>query len=162
MKPGLAGPPFPERAKQGATVAIASLERPSVPVAVGTCLIDVSALQSVRGAKGHAVQTMHWAGDEIWSYSNSGKPGMDPPEELPGWISTDDDVKGIEGSAADLTLDDGEEGGVSLTTATSTSVAKEAKKEVESEITQEEVLDKVDVEHMSTKGRTNRHSCTIS
>ena len=50
MTPGLAGgPPFPERAKKGTVVAVASTERPSVPMMVGWCEIDVSALGKVQG-----------------------------------------------------------------------------------------------------------------
>jgi translation initiation factor 2D len=86
MTPGLAaGPPFPSRATKGAVVAIASTDRPSVPMAIGVCGIDVSALQKVQGAKGHAVESMHWVGDELWSFSTSGKSGQQPPEELPKW-----------------------------------------------------------------------------
>jgi translation initiation factor 2D len=86
MTPGLAsGPPFPPRARQGAVVAIASTERPSVPMAIGVCEIDVSALQKVQGAKGHAVENMHWVGDELFNFSTSGKSGQQPPEELPEW-----------------------------------------------------------------------------
>lgn len=120
MTPGLQrGPPFPAKAKKGAIVAIASLESPTIPMAVGTCEVDVSALGDVRGAKGHAVQTFHWAGDEIWSWSTSGKPGGDPPEYLKGW---DDEWKQEDDSLAEqadnLKLEgaDQEEGGVSLGT----------------------------------------------
>ncbi|EOD52216.1 putative rna binding protein ligatin protein [Neofusicoccum parvum UCRNP2] len=56
MTPGLQnGPPFPQKAKKGAVVAVASLESPTVPVTVGVCEIDVSALQQVQGARGHAL-----------------------------------------------------------------------------------------------------------
>ena len=114
MTPGLAGgPPFPERAKKGATVAIASTERPSVPVAVGWCEIDVNALGQVQGSKGHAVRNMHWAGDEAWNYGAGGRSGQEPPEEIEGWLHN--------GRSEDLTqqldhldLDKNEDGGVSL------------------------------------------------
>ena len=85
MTPGLAGPPFPPHAVTGAMVAIASLNSPSVPVAVGTCAIDIASLTSTAGAKGHAVEVMHWVGDEVWSYSTTARPGRQPPEQLEGW-----------------------------------------------------------------------------
>ncbi|CAE7195454.1 hypothetical protein CFE70_007588 [Pyrenophora teres f. teres 0-1] len=114
MTPGLQrGPPFPNKATKGAIVAIASLEAPTVPMAVGECAIDVSALGQVQGTKGHAVSTFHWAGDEIWSWSSTGKPGGQPPDVLDGW----DDDKGEEASLAERTaaVDLGDdEGGVTL------------------------------------------------
>jgi len=115
MTPGLAGgPPFPARAKKGAVAAIAGTDKPSVPFAVGVCEIDVSALGKVQGAKGHAVENMHWYGDELWSYSPNEKPGKQAPEEIEGWVSVGDDG-GIAQETADLGLDEGEEeGGVSL------------------------------------------------
>jgi len=115
MTPGLArGPPFPERAKKGAVVAVASLERPSVPVAVGVCEIDVSALRKVQGERGHAVENMHWAGDELWSWSMNDRPGRPAPEEIEGWVKVLDE-DGLAGKAGDLDLEDGDdEGGVSL------------------------------------------------
>lgn len=113
MTPGLQnGPPFPAKAKKGAVVAIASLENPSVPVTVGRCEIDVSALGSTQGTRGHAVQTMHWAGDEIWSYSTSNKPGQNPPDRLDGWLPDDVNEEDITGQTASLTLADEDEGGV--------------------------------------------------
>ncbi|KAG8625791.1 hypothetical protein KVT40_006192 [Elsinoe batatas] len=113
MTPGLAGPPFPPKAIKGATVAVASLESPSVPVTVGTCVIDVSSLQSARGAKGHAVETIHWAGDELWSFSTANKPGRQQPDEIPEWLQTGD-ADALADSTAGLTLDDDEDGGVQL------------------------------------------------
>lgn len=114
MTPGLAGPPFPAGAKLGAVVAIASLENPSVPVAIGICTIDISTLQSARGAKGHAVEILHWAGDEVWDWSTSGKSGLTPPENLEGWI--DESADNLAGDAENLKIDDDEveEGGVAL------------------------------------------------
>ena len=47
MTSGLAGPPFPSGEVKGALVAVASLEKPSVPMVVGICGIDVAALQEV-------------------------------------------------------------------------------------------------------------------
>ena len=114
MTPGLQrGPPFPKKATKGAIVAIASLEAPTVPMAVGECVIDVSALGKVQGTKGMAVSTFHWAGDELWSWSSTGKAGTEPPDILQGW----DDDNGEEASLAERTaavdLDD-DEGGITL------------------------------------------------
>ncbi|KAF2271911.1 uncharacterized protein EI97DRAFT_427338 [Westerdykella ornata] len=115
MTPGLQrGPPFPAKATKGAVVAIASLEAPTVPMAVGTCEIDVASLQEVRGAKGHAVQTFHWSGDELWAWGPSGKPGLEPPDHLEGWA---DDKAGDADLAAPmdrLDLEGGHDGGVAL------------------------------------------------
>lgn len=114
MTPGLANrPPFPTKAKKDAVVAIASLDSPSVPVCVGRCEIDVSALGDVVGTKGHAVQTMHWAGDELWAYSTSGKSGQSQPEHIDGWLSEHVE-EDIAGQTADMILDDQVEGGVAL------------------------------------------------
>ncbi|KAK7514837.1 uncharacterized protein IWZ02DRAFT_172398 [Phyllosticta citriasiana] len=116
MTPGLQnGPPFPEKAKKGAAVAIASLESPTVPMAVGVCAIDVSALQDVRGAKGHAVKMIQWAGDELWAWSTGGKPGISPPDHIDGWLASQSDVEQIQAQldAADL-QDEDENGGVTL------------------------------------------------
>ncbi|KAF1937258.1 eukaryotic translation initiation factor SUI1 family protein [Clathrospora elynae] len=100
MTPGLQrGPPFPTRATKGAIVAIASLEAPTVPMAVGECEIDVSALDKVQGMKGQAVSTFHWAGDELWSWSSTGKAGREPPDIIEGW----DDDRGEEASLAERT-----------------------------------------------------------
>jgi len=159
MTPGLAGgPPFPPRAKKGSPVAIASIEKPSVPVAVGSCLIDVSALETVQGAKGHAVQSMHWAGDEIWGYSTSGKPGVSAPEELPGWLEDGVDVKDLANETAGLDInddDDREEGGVSLggpETAHGREQPGTAPDDDQSTAQHEEESDKPSVPKMSTKG----------
>lgn len=90
MTPGLArGPPFPAGATKKSIVAVASLENPSVPRVVGVCEIDVSSLQQVQGAKGHAVRGYHWDGDEIWGWSQSGKPGSDAPDMIEGWDPPD-------------------------------------------------------------------------
>lgn len=113
MTPGLQrGPPFPKKATKGAIVAIASLESPTVPMAVGTCAIDISALEKVQGAKGHAVQTFHWAGDEIWSWSNAGKSGTEPPAQLDGWDEQDERDTELSAQTAGLDLEG--DGGVAL------------------------------------------------
>lgn len=126
MTPGLAnGPPFPPEAKKGAVVAIASLDSPSVPVAVGICAIDISALQQVQGSKGHAVDSLHWAGDELWAWSDKGKPGGVMPEALDAWLEegkVDDVVNGVDG--LNITNED-RDGGVPLNGSGSTNDAKE-------------------------------------
>ncbi|KAK1092010.1 hypothetical protein LTR48_005173 [Friedmanniomyces endolithicus] len=115
MTPGLAGgPPFPERAKRGAVVAVASLEKPSVPVAVGVCAIDVCSLQKVQGERGHAVETLHWAGDDLWSYSTNETPGRQAPEEIEGWKRLLEEQQLDDKVAGTRLEDEDEEGGVSL------------------------------------------------
>ena len=145
MTPGVQnGPPFPAKATKGAVVAIASLESPSVPVAVGSCLIDVSSLVQVQGSRGHAVQTMHWAGDEIWSYSTSGKAGTSPPESLEGWLPSEADEQKLADQAADMNIDgDEDEGGVALQEASNESPQGTA----EDDMVQEEAA-----KEMTTKG----------
>ena len=86
MTPGLANdPPFPARAVKGAVVAVASLNRETVPLFVGVCEIDVAGLGDVQGTKGHAIRGVHWQGDELWTWSSSSRPGQQPPEYLEGW-----------------------------------------------------------------------------
>jgi translation initiation factor 2D len=128
MTPGLfGGPPFPPRATKGAVVAIAALDRPSVPVAVGVCEIDVSALQQVRGAKGQAVENVHWAGDELWAYSTGSRPGQQPPEEIEGWKGVLQE-RGLLEQAENLTLEDQEgDGGVPLEEGTKKAEANASK-----------------------------------
>ncbi|KAL1969350.1 hypothetical protein VTN77DRAFT_9543 [Rasamsonia byssochlamydoides] len=119
MTPGLAnGPPFPAGAVKGSTVAVASLDKPTVPVFVGVCEIDVAGLGEVQGAKGHAVRGVHWEGDELWAWSSSSRPGQPSPEFLEGW---DQEVNDIEEGVDELTLEEkqreeklDEQGGVSL------------------------------------------------
>ena len=115
MTPGLAGgPPFPEAAKQGAVVAVAATDRPSVPVVVGYCEIDVSALGKVQGAKGHAVKNVHWAGDEAWAFSGGGKAGQRAPEEIEGWVQILE-ARGLTEQVDSLDLEEqDEEGGVAI------------------------------------------------
>lgn len=72
MVPGLIGPPFPDAAKKGKLVAIASSESPSVPLVVGVCEVDVCGLTRVVGEMGRAVRVVHWVGDEIFNYGGHG------------------------------------------------------------------------------------------
>lgn len=107
MTPGLANePPFPPRAVKGAVVAVASVDRHTVPSFVGICEIDVSALGEVQGTKGHAVRGLHWEGDELWAWSSSPRPGRPAPEYLQGW---DEEAGGVEEGVEGLTLEDQEE-----------------------------------------------------
>ncbi|KAJ5620089.1 hypothetical protein N7510_004073 [Penicillium lagena] len=107
MTPGLANePPFPQRAVKGAVVAVASVDRHTVPLFVGVCEIDVSALGEVQGTKGHAVRGLHWEGDELWAWSSSPRPGCPAPEYLQGW---DEEADGVEEGVKELTLIDQEE-----------------------------------------------------
>ena len=118
MTPGLQrGPPFPAKAKKDAIVAIASLERPSVPRVVGICEINVAGLQEVQGAKGHAVRGEHWDGDEIWAWSNTNKAGGAVPEQIEGWDVNNEgtDIEdGMKNLGIDDQWDDNEDGGVPL------------------------------------------------
>ncbi|KAL9104884.1 MAG: hypothetical protein Q9163_000201 [Psora crenata] len=118
MTPGLArGPPFPPKAKKGSIVAVASVEKPSVPVVVGVCEIDVASLGQVQGAKGHAVRSEHWDGDEVWGWSTTGKPGSSAPDHIYGWESMGSNAclgEAIHNLTIDDQEDEGEEGGVPL------------------------------------------------
>ncbi|KAF1814564.1 hypothetical protein P152DRAFT_480727 [Eremomyces bilateralis CBS 781.70] len=114
MTPGLAGPPFPSNATKGSIVAIASWDTPSVPMAVGTCVIDVSILTRVQGTKGHAVEPVHWYGDELWDWSPNGIPGKKSPEELESWLQEEDTADGVTQLTEELELED-TDGGVPLT-----------------------------------------------
>ena len=123
MTPGLArGPPFPTSARKGSVVAIASLERPSVPLVVGVCEIDVAGLQEVVGAKGHAVRGKHWEGDEIWAWGQGGSSGRRAPESLEEWDSNNG-MKELGEQFGKAIVDDSEddqgEGGVSVDLAAS-------------------------------------------
>lgn len=151
MTPGLAnGPPFPAKAQKGAVVAVASLENPSVPVTVGVCLVDVSALGSVQGSRGHAVQTMHWAGDELWAYSTSNKAGVNPPDSIDGWLPREVDEGEIAQQTSSMTLEDEEEGGVVLgQKSNGKGVATE---EADDEPAKEETVAEAEVAQMTTKG----------
>ena len=126
MTPGLLdGPPWPEAATKGSVVAMASSNpgKDTVPVWIGVCEIDVSALGDVRGSKGRAIKGLHCVGDELWSWSSTpGLSGMPEPESLAGWEATrrsdrDTGPASIEHGMEDLELgdeDEEEEGGVAL------------------------------------------------
>lgn len=121
MTPGLVGgPPWPEAAKIGAVVAVAGMEKDSVPVWVGACKIDVSSLGRVQGAKGAAVEGVHWEGDEIWGWSQTGVGGRPSPDRIEGWDSRAEDL-GEAVQNLDLEDDDdpdmADQGGVALTPA---------------------------------------------
>ncbi|KAH1638608.1 hypothetical protein KXV25_004433 [Aspergillus fumigatus] len=112
MTPGLADePPFPESAVKGAVVAVAGLDRHTVPLFVGVCEIDIAGLGEVQGTKGHAVRGVHWEGDELWAWSSSSRPGQPAPEYLAGWDleAGEEDVAEIEERATGLSLDQGQQ-----------------------------------------------------
>ena len=119
MTPGLVGgPPWPEAAKAGSVVAVAGLERPSVPVCVGVCKVDISSLGQVQGSKGAAVEGVHWEGDELWSWSQFGNGGRSAPENIEAWDMTSANVQGgierLDLEDADADEDGQEDGGVAL------------------------------------------------
>ncbi|KAF2717938.1 hypothetical protein K431DRAFT_288087 [Polychaeton citri CBS 116435] len=117
MTPGLAaGPPFPQGAKKGAVVGVAATNRPSVPVVVGVCEVDVAQLGTVAGARGKAVENLHWYEDELWDFAGGGsaKGGLEAPEEIEGWadvLSNRGLVEKMKGAEIE---DDAAEGGVRL------------------------------------------------
>ncbi|KAL8769876.1 MAG: hypothetical protein Q9209_004314 [Squamulea sp. 1 TL-2023] len=156
MTPGLArGPPFPPKATRGSIVAIASLERPSVPVVVGVCEIDVASLQEVRGVKGHAVRGEHWDGDEIWAWSQAGGGGGKAPDKIQGW-DTDSAIDGLEKRLTDVIVKDSDdaqnEGGVPIPP-TAAQKGKENDRNDAAEGEDAEPYDRVDIEEreLSTK-----------
>ena len=163
MTPGLArGPPFPAKATKGAVVAIASLEKPSIPMVVGVCEIDVSKLQEVQGAKGHAVRGEHWDGDEIWAWSSSGKPGASAPDEIGGWNIVNDHTdlrEGIEHLAVDDHEEDADEGGVPLEKEVEDTQKVEPRNEhIEGEDPESYTKAAEDEKQLSTKGMTRFHA----
>lgn len=116
MTPGLArGPPFPSKATKNSIVAIASIENPSVPRVVGECDIDVASLRQVQGAKGRAVRGHHWEGDEIWAWSQGGKPGGEAPDTIDGW-DLEAEYEELNEGIDDLSIgdQDDDDGGVRL------------------------------------------------
>ncbi|KAJ8097320.1 hypothetical protein POJ06DRAFT_29413 [Lipomyces tetrasporus] len=64
MLPGLI-PPFPLTLKTGSIVAIASAERPTVPLAVGICNVDLGSITRVQGQHGKAILIIQCYGDEL-------------------------------------------------------------------------------------------------
>ncbi|KAK9238443.1 hypothetical protein V1525DRAFT_401072 [Lipomyces kononenkoae] len=64
MLPGLI-PPFPSPLKTGSIVAIASNERPTVPLAVGICNVDLGTITKVQGQHGKAILIIQCYGDEL-------------------------------------------------------------------------------------------------
>lgn len=155
MTPGLQrGPPFPKKATKGAIVAIASLESPTVPMAVGTCEIDVSALEKVQGVKGHAVSTFHWAGDELWSWSSTSKPGSEPPDVIEGWDDAKDEEADLAERTAAVDLDE-QEGGVALDADPTERSEAEKAQGVEGEEApgNHDFVDVIDDKELTTKGK---------
>jgi translation initiation factor 2D len=155
MTPGLQrGPPFPPKATKGAIVAIASLEAPTIPVVVGTCEIDVSSLEKVQGAKGHAVQTFHWASDEIWSWSTTGNPGIDPPGFIQGWDDEQDEDTQLATQTAAMGLQHDQKGGVQLdSNPTERSEAEKAQGiEGASASTNKDFIEEVEDKELTTNG----------
>ncbi|KAL8927878.1 MAG: hypothetical protein Q9172_001178 [Xanthocarpia lactea] len=157
MTPGLArGPPFPSKATKGSIVAVASLEKPSVPMVVGVCEIDVASLQQVRGAKGRAVRGEHWDGDEIWAWNHGGAGGgAQAPDEIEGWDKATD-VGALAERLNNVAVEDSDdaqnEGGVPIPlTAAQTSSERAKNNYVEGE--DAETFEKVNVEEkeLSTK-----------
>lgn len=109
MTPGLANePPFPARAVQNAVAAVASLDRPTVPLFVGVCEINIASLGEVQGTKGHAVRGLHWEGDELWAWSSSSRPGQPAPEYLDGWEEGGEGGEDLNGRVANMTLEETE------------------------------------------------------
>ena len=161
MTPGLArGPPFPSKAIKDSIVAVASLDKPSVPMVVGICEIDVASLQQVQGAKGHAVRGEHWDGDEIWAWSPVGKPGGSAPEQIEGWAVDVPDLS-LRDGLEPLTIDDdddddAEEGGVSLSQEPEQHTRLEPRNEfVEGEnAISYEVVEEEEEKELSIKGRS--------
>jgi hypothetical protein len=165
MTPGLQrGPPFPKKATKGAVVAVASLEAPSVPMAVGTCVIDVSALDKVQGMKGHAVQTFHWAGDELWSWTSSSKPGTDAPDYIEGWDEEKQEDSTLASQAAATRLEDDDAGGVALNSDPTERSAAEKAQGVEGEDPPsiKDSFELVDDKELSQKGRVRDKICSMS
>lgn len=155
MTPGLAGPPFPSKAKKGAVVCIASTDSPTVPLVVGICNFDISDLHTVQGAKGHAVETLHWSGDELWLWSTNGRPGIRPPESLGGW--QDDDGEGDLADKAQglISEDNDEDGGVSINQALreNDKVQNQDGYKKGDDAVEEELLADAQVRTLNTQGR---------
>ena len=158
MTPGLArGPPFPVKATKDSIVAVASLDKPSVPMVVGTCEIDIAHLQQVQGSKGHAVRGEHWDGDELWAWSSTGMPGRAAPEHIEGWdVDTINASlrEGVQHVVIEDDDDDTEEGGVSLNQKAEQRKVSESRNEfVEGEEARPNEVDREEDKDLSTKGR---------
>ncbi|RSL98984.1 hypothetical protein CEP52_009973 [Fusarium oligoseptatum] len=114
MIPGLIKAPSAEwdsRAITGSVVAVAGMQKDTVPLWIGTCQVDICKLPpSVRGQKGVAVKALHWAGDECWSWRPLGSGGQAPPESLDGWPGlTAGAAEGIQQMSLEDNEDDGHE-----------------------------------------------------
>lgn len=95
-------------------MAIASIEKPSVPRVVGECDIDVASLRQVQGVKGRAVRGHHWEGDEIWAWGQGGKPGGEAPHTIDGW-DLEAESEELNERVEDLSMgDQDDDGGVLL------------------------------------------------
>lgn len=111
MTPGLVGgPPFPSQATKDAIVCVASTESPTVPRFIGVCAVDVSQLGSVQGTKGHAVNGVHWEGDEIWAWSSTSTGGRMAPTDIEGW-GVKDVQEGLKSLVLEADDQDGQEDG---------------------------------------------------
>jgi translation initiation factor 2D len=146
MTPGLADePPFPERAVKGAVVAVAGLDRHTVPLFVGVCEIDIAGLKEVQGTKGHAVRGVHWEGDELWAWSSSSRPGQPAPEYLAGWDveADEEEVEEIEERVNELSLGEDQQ----------TQAAEEVPQADSLEQQPEEVAPVEEAKEPSTKGQ---------
>jgi translation initiation factor 2D len=78
-------------------------------------------LGRVQGAKGAAIEGVHWEGDEIWAWSQFGSGGRPAPASIEGWAAATAEIdKGVgELDLGDSDEDadedeDGQEGGVTL------------------------------------------------
>jgi translation initiation factor 2D len=153
MTPGLANePPFPAKAITNAVVAVAGVDRHTVPRFVGICEIDVSALGDVQGTKGSAVRGLHWEGDELWAWSSSSRPGRAAPEYLEGW--DEDESEELEEGVEALTVE--ETGGAEETEETprdEPASAEEAKAEEPEPTTKGEPTLHIDMSFIGTNGQ---------
>ncbi|ODQ83161.1 hypothetical protein BABINDRAFT_159606 [Babjeviella inositovora NRRL Y-12698] len=98
MLPGTV-PPFDHRATKGAVVAIADTENPTVPMAVGTCNLNLPQFDKVVGRVGVAVDVIHHIGDELCRLCKDDK--VPPAVGLSGEIpieNAEKDAKDIDSS----------------------------------------------------------------
>ena len=163
MTPGLAGgPPFPQGATKDSIVAVASVERPSVPMVVGVCEIDVSALEKVQGERGHAVRGVHWNGDELWAWSGGGRPGGLTPDHISGWwddegVYSDEKDRNFEDDEGEMGEGDERDGGVPLERHSATRHAEDDRLQFTEDVKVSGELEVEDRE-LSTNGRFLYHS----